>query len=102
MSPIALSTVMRMALVTLLSGCTAGTPPSRLNDYVGAHQTPALESLGPLSNKAGRTGLLVIADQTAAEAAPILPDEAQTQLHRTTEGTTRPLASHHSRGAYFR
>lgn len=80
MSPIALSIVMRMALVTVLSGCAAGTPPSRLNDYVGTHPTPALESLCPLSNKAGRTGLLVIADQTAAEAAPILPDEAQTQL----------------------
>jgi hypothetical protein len=71
---------MRMALVIVLSGCAAGTPPSRLNDYVGTHPIPALESLGPLSNKAGRTGLLVIADQTAAEAAPILPDVAQTQL----------------------
>lgn len=80
MSPIALSIVMRMALVTMLSGCAAATPPSRLNDYVGTHPTPALESLGLLSNKAGRTGLLVIADQDAAEAAPILPDEAQTQL----------------------
>jgi len=69
-----------IALVGLLLSCASTTPPSRLNDYVGIHPTSTLESLSPLSNKVGRTGLLVIADQTAADAAPVLPDEAQTRL----------------------
>lgn len=72
--------VIGIVLVTIQTGCAAATAPSRLQAYIGAYLTPALESLIPLSNKAGRTGLLVIADQTAEEAAPALPDEARTRL----------------------
>lgn len=66
-----------MTLVVVLTGCATATPPSRMDQYVGTHPAPSLESLTPLSDRKGRTGLLVIADQTAEEAAPPLPDEAQ-------------------------
>jgi hypothetical protein len=69
-----------MTLVVVLTGCATATPPSRMDRYVGTHPAPSLESLTPLSDRKGRTGLLVIADQTADGAAPVLPDEAQTRL----------------------
>ncbi len=71
---------MGMTLVVVLAGCATATPPSRMDQYVGTHPVPSLESLNPLSDRKGRTGLLVIADQTAEGAAPVLPDEAQTRL----------------------
>lgn len=73
-------TVIVLAVVAVQAGCATTTAPSRLQAYIGAFPTPGVDALMPLSSKTGRTGLLVIADQTADEAAPALPDAALIRL----------------------
>ncbi|MGQ0812017.1 MAG: hypothetical protein ACT4OO_12440 [Nitrospiraceae bacterium] len=61
-----------------LVGCASTVPPSRLSDYLGLPTTesaPMLPDQRPI-----RAGLLVVADTSAPDAAPTLPDEALERL----------------------
>lgn len=65
----------------LISACASGVPPSRLGEYVGKQQITGAEA-ALLPPRPVRSGLVVISDTTAPDAAPALPDEA---VHRLTE-----------------
>jgi len=65
----------------LISACASGVPPSRLGEYVGKQQIPGAGT-PLLPSRPVHSGLVVISDTTAPDAAPALPDEA---VHRLTE-----------------
>ncbi|MGH7206788.1 MAG: hypothetical protein ACREI2_11335 [Nitrospiraceae bacterium] len=76
-----------MFLYLLLgSACASITPPNRLAEYVG---TEAMREPVPISvfrEARPRAGLVLVADTTAPDAAPALPDEALHRLAETLRG----------------
>lgn len=66
--------------VLLVMGCAATTPPSRLSQYVGAVRTAESASPGLPVSRPVRAALVVLADKSAPESAPSLPEEAQERL----------------------
>lgn len=72
-----------LVAVLLLTGCAATTPPSRLSQYVTS--APTGDSIGqglPIPRPV-RAALVVLADKSAPEAAPGIPEEAQDRLVET-------------------
>ncbi len=70
----------------LLTGCVVSSPPSRLSQYVApavtaGSATPELPASRPV-----RTALVVLADRSAPDSAPGLPEEAQARLAETLAG----------------
>lgn len=66
----------------LLAGCAAATPSSRLSRYVAPVGSEESAILLPVQRPL-RTVLVVLADRSAQEAAPGLPEEAQSRLADT-------------------
>ena len=64
----------------LSSACASTVPPSRLGEYVGPQVMSEAMAPAPLPERGGRAGLVLIADTTAPDAAPALPDEALNQM----------------------
>lgn len=69
-----------LLVVCLLPACAATGAPSRLGDYVGREAMREGMAIPPLPERGRRAGLVVIADATAPDAAPVLPDEALRQM----------------------
>lgn len=72
--------------VLILSSCVAASPPSRLTKYVGPAVTdeaaaPRLPVSRPL-----RVSLVVVADQSAPDSSPVLPDEAVARVGELLAG----------------
>ncbi len=67
-------------MMLLVSACATETPPARLPDYVGLEALRAPGSIARLDDTQRQAGLVLIADTTAPNAAPALPDEAQHRL----------------------
>lgn len=64
-----------------LSACAMVVPPNRLADYVGPQAMSASPADVTLPDKRPlRAGLLLIADTTAPDASPSLPDQALVQM----------------------
>jgi hypothetical protein len=64
--------------------CASTTPPRRIVDYLG-QQTVNEVAQVPLPPRPIHAGLVMIADTSAPEAAPILPDEALNRLSSTLQ-----------------
>ncbi|TAJ24884.1 MAG: hypothetical protein EPO64_08940 [Nitrospirae bacterium] len=69
-----------LLVVCLLPACAVTGAPSRLGDYVGREAMREGMAVPPLPERGRRAGLVLIADATAPEAAPVLPDEALRQM----------------------
>ena len=66
--------------VLLLAGCAATTPPSRLDQYVPlASSADVADQRLPVSRPV-RAALVVLADRSALDAAPVIPEPAQERL----------------------
>ncbi|MEK6802578.1 MAG: hypothetical protein AABZ34_07905 [Nitrospirota bacterium] len=70
----------------LLAGCAVATPPSRLSQYVSPVAADESTSPGLPVQRPLRTALVMLADRSAPEAAPGLPEEAQARLAETLSG----------------
>ena len=70
----------------LLAGCAVATPPSRLSQYVAPVVADESASPGLPVQRPLRTALVVLADRSAQEAAPGLPEEAQARLAEALRG----------------
>lgn len=70
----------------LLAGCAVATPPSRLSHYVAPVVTGESASPGLPVQRLLRTALVVLADRSAQEAAPLLPEEAQARVAEVLRG----------------
>ena len=72
-----------LVAMLLLTGCLVSSPPSRLHHYVALAATgdPALQAL-PASRPV-RAALVLLADRSAPDSAPVLPEEAQARLAET-------------------
>lgn len=64
----------------LLTGCAMTSPPSRLSQYVTLAAADESASLELPVERPLRTALVVLSDRSAQEAAPGLPEEAQSRL----------------------
>lgn len=74
-----LSIVLLMG-VAGLAACASAVPPNRLGQYIGAHAADEVKSEELLPEMPIRAGLMLVADTTAPDAAPALPDEALSQM----------------------
>ena len=63
-----------------LSACASGVPPSRLSQYMGSQAAGELKGLELLPEVPVRAGLVLVADTTAPDAAPAIPDEGLSQM----------------------
>lgn len=70
----------------LFAGCAVATPPSRLSQYVAPVVADESPSPGLPVQRPLRTALVVLADRSAQEAAPGLPEEAQARLAEALRG----------------
>jgi len=75
-----------LAGLLMLSSCVAASPPSRLTNYVGPAVTdesaaPRLPLSRPL-----RAALVVVADRSAPDSSPALPDEALARVGELLAG----------------
>jgi hypothetical protein len=70
-------------VVGAVSACASAVPPNRLLDYVGreAMSGPSVADLP--AQRPVRTGLVLISDTSAPDAAPALPDEAVNRVAET-------------------
>src|SRR5688572_26422297 len=69
--------------LSLLMGCAATTPPSRLGQYVPAALATESIDHGLPASRPVRAALVVLADRSASEAAPGIPEPAQNRLADT-------------------
>lgn len=69
-----------LAGVLLLTGCAAATPPSRLSHYIPAVSSTDSIDEGLPASRPVRAALVVLADRSAQEAAPGIPEQAQDRL----------------------
>ncbi len=67
----------------MLLGCAAPTPPSRLSQYVRPVALAESASRELPASRPVRAVLVVVADKSAQDAAPALPEEAQERLAHT-------------------
>ena len=67
----------------LLMGCASTTPPSRLSQYVPSAAPADSVGQGLPIPRPVRAALVVLADRSAPEAAPGLPEQAQDRLAET-------------------
>jgi len=75
-----------MAGSLLLTACMADVPPSRIVDYMGTSGKGVPETAPPQTIQAG---LVVIADMSAPDASPVLPEEA---LQRMAESLSQEMS----------
>ena len=75
--------ILSLASILLLSSCASSSPPSRLSQYVGPLSASELSEATLPSLRPIRAALVVLSDNTAPEAAPVLPSEAQARLAET-------------------
>ena len=68
-----------MMIVLVLVGCAAGTPPSRLGQYVSVASTEGAAQRLPTSRPV-RAALVVLADRPAPESPAVIPEAAQDRL----------------------
>lgn len=70
----------------VLTGCVVSSPSSRLSQYVAPAVTA--ESVAPElpASRPVRTALVVLADRSAPDSAPGLPEDAQARLAETLAG----------------
>jgi hypothetical protein len=69
-----------LAGVLLLTGCATATPPSRLSHYIPAASSTDSIDQGLPASRPVRAALVVLADRSAQEAAPGIPEQAQDRL----------------------
>lgn len=67
----------------LLMGCATAAPPSRLSQFIALPSSAESTGPGLPSRRPVRTALVVLADRSASDAAPGLPEEAQERLVET-------------------
>ena len=70
----------------LCAGCAVATPPSRLSQYVSPVAADESTNPGLPVERPLRTALVMLADRSAPEAAPGLPEEAQARLADALRG----------------
>ena len=63
-----------------LSACASSVPPSRLSQYMGSQATGEVKGVELLPEVPVRAGLVLVADTTAPDAAPAIPDEGLGQM----------------------
>ncbi|MCW5797565.1 MAG: hypothetical protein LZF60_200012 [Nitrospira sp.] len=62
--------------MVILTSCVVASPPSRLAQYVGSAVPEEAATAKLPASRPLRTALVVVADQSAPDSAPVLPDEA--------------------------
>ena len=73
------STCLLLGVLSLVA-CASAVPPSRLANYLGQRAITDASAVALPEQRPLRAGLVVIADTSAPDAAPALPDEAQNRL----------------------
>ena len=70
----------------VLTGCVVSSPPSRLSQYVAPAVTAGSAAPELPASRPVRTALVVLADRSAPDSAPGLPEDAQARLAETLAG----------------